>query len=221
MEIKVNGVNLHYEEYGQGSPIILLHGNHEDISIFDKLIDNLKRKYKVYAIDSRCHGKSENTNEISYDLMRDDIIAFIYELKLNKPIIYGFSDGAIIGIMIAIKSKDLLSRVISSGANVTPNGIGLYYTIMNKLFYLLTKDKVTKIMIDEPLITTDELNSITIPVNLIVGKKDAIKLKHTKYIKENIKNSTLEVLENEDHGSYIIHSDKIYEVIKKYLEEDK
>ncbi len=220
MEIKVNGVNLHYEEYGQGSPIILLHGNHEDISIFDKLIDNLKRKYKVYAIDSRCHGKSENTNEISYDLMRDDIIAFIYELKLNKPVIYGFSDGAIIGIMIAIKSKDLLSRVISSGANVTPDGIGLYYTIMNKLFYLLTKDKVTKIMIDEPLITKDELNSITIPVNLIVGKKDAIKLKHTKYIKENIKNSTLEVLENEDHGSYIIHSDKIYEVIKKYLEED-
>lgn len=221
MEIRVNGVNLHYEEYGQGSPIILLHGNHEDMTIFDTLINSLKRTHKVYAIDSRCHGKSENIDEISYELMRDDIISFIYELKLNKPIIYGFSDGAIIGIMIAIKSKELLSRVISSGANVTPDGIKMYYTLMNKLFYLLTKDKLTKMMIDEPLITTDELNSITIPVNLIVGQKDAIKLRHTKYIKENIKNSTLEILKGEDHGSYIIHSDKIYEVIKKYLEEEK
>ena len=83
MEIKVNGVNLHYEEYGQGSPIILLHGNHEDLTIFDKLIDELKKEYKVYAIDSRCHGKSEDAEEISYEPMRDDIIDFIYKLKLQ------------------------------------------------------------------------------------------------------------------------------------------
>ena len=119
MQIEVNGVNLYYEEYGQGSPIILLHGNHEDLTIFDNLIDSLKKDYKVYAIDSRCHGKSENADEISYELMRDDIIEFIYKLRLNRPVLYGFSDGAIIGLMIAIKDRNILSRVISSGANVT------------------------------------------------------------------------------------------------------
>lgn len=217
MQIEVNGVNLYYEEYGQGSPIILLHGNHEDITIFDKLIDELKKEYKVYAIDSRCHGKSEDAEEISYELMRDDIIEFIYKLKLNRPVLYGFSDGAIIGIMIAIKDKNVLSRVISSGANVTPDGIKLIYNILNKLFYFMTKDKVTQIMIDEPQINTEELQAITIPVNLIAGEKDAIKTKHTKFIHENIPNSTLEIVNGEEHGSYIIHSDKIYNIIIRYL----
>ena len=93
MNINVNDVNIFYEEYGKGQPIILLHGNSETHEIFDKLIEQLKENYKVYAIDSRCHGKSENTNEISYDLMSDDIISFIKVLKIEKPILYGFSDG--------------------------------------------------------------------------------------------------------------------------------
>ena len=62
MNINVNDVNIFYEEYGKGQPIILLHGNSETHEIFDKLIEQLKENYKVYAIDSRCHGKSENTN---------------------------------------------------------------------------------------------------------------------------------------------------------------
>ena len=98
MKVFVNNVNLYYETFGEGQPIILLHGNQETHEIFDKLIDKLKDNYKVYAIDSRCHGKSENTKEISYNLMSDDIIEFIKKLNIDKPILYGFSDGGIIRV---------------------------------------------------------------------------------------------------------------------------
>ena len=64
MIINVNNVKLYYEIYGQGKPIILVHGNSETHEIFDVLIENLKENYKVYALDSRCHGKSQNTNKI-------------------------------------------------------------------------------------------------------------------------------------------------------------
>ena len=84
MEILVNNVKLYYEECGSGKPIILLHGNQESHEIFDKLIDKLKDNYKVYAIDSRCHGKSENPIDISYDLMCDDIIDFIKKLHIGE-----------------------------------------------------------------------------------------------------------------------------------------
>ena len=93
MIINVNNVKLYYEIYGQGKPIILVHGNSETHEIFDVLIENLKENYKVYALDSRCHGKSQNTNKISYDLMAEDMIEFIKKLNISKPVFYGFSDG--------------------------------------------------------------------------------------------------------------------------------
>ena len=217
MEILVNNVKLYYEEYGSGKPIILLHGNQESHEIFDKLIDKLKDNYKVYAIDSRCHGKSENPIDISYDLMCDDIIDFIKKLHIDRPILYGFSDGGIIGILVAIKEPDLLSKLIVSGANITPDVFTIFDLLLTKLFYFFTRSKYIKMMLDEPNIPLKDLQKITIPVYVLAGEKDVIKLEHTKLIADNIKNSTMEIIPKEKHGSYIIHSDKIYEIIKKYI----
>ena len=217
MEIQVNNVRLYYEEYGSGQPIVLLHGNQETHEIFDKLINKLKDNYKVYAIDSRCHGKSENPKEISYNLMCDDIIDFIKVLNIEKPILYGFSDGGIIGLLIAIKETNLLSNLIISGANITPDVFTFFDNLITKLFYFFTRSKYIKMMLDEPNIPLEDLHRITIPVHVLAGEKDVIKYEHTKLIADNISNSTIEIIKGEKHGSYIIHSDKIYEIIKKYV----
>ena len=217
MKFLVNNVNLYYEEYGNGQPIILLHGNQETHEIFDKLIDKLKDNYKVYAIDSRCHGKSENPIDISYDLMCDDIIDFIKKLNIEKPILYGFSDGGIVGLLIAIKEPNLLSNLIISGANITPDVLTFFDNMITKLFYFFTRSKYIKMMLDEPNIPLRDLKKINIPVHVLAGEKDVIKCEHIKLIADNISNSTLEIIKNENHGSYIIHSDKLYEIIKKYI----
>ena len=217
MLIKVNNININYEVYGEGPPIILLHGNQETHEIFDKLIEKLQTNYTVYCLDSRCHGKSDNPKDISYDLMKEDTISFIKELKIYKPIFYGFSDGGIVGLLIAIDEPDLLSNLIISGAQLNPSGANLYNIILYNIIYLFTKNKLVKMMIKEPNIDLESLQKISIPVHVLAGEKDCIKLKHTKLIADNIKNSTLEIISGENHGSYIVHSDKIYEIIKKYL----
>lgn len=217
MKIKVNNIELYYEKYGAGKPIILIHGNQESHEIFDKLIEKLKSNYEVFAIDSRCHGKSENPKEISYNFMCDDIIQFIKELNIKKPILYGFSDGGIIGLLVAIKEPDLLSNLIISGANIAPDAFTTFDMLVTKLFYFFTRSKYIKMMLDEPNIPIEDLAKITIPVHILAGEKDVIKLEHTKLIANNIKNSRLEIIKNENHGSYIIHSDKLYEIIKKYI----
>ena len=217
MNINVNGVNLYYEVYGEGKPIILLHGNSETHEIFDKLIDKLKENYKVYAIDSRCHGKSEDTLVITYKLMRDDIIEFIEKLEINKPILYGFSDGGIVGLLIAIEEPNLLSKLIVSGANINPKGVKDYIYVLAKIYCIFKKDKLIKMMLKEPDIKLEELNKIKTPTIVLAGRKDLIKQKHTKLIADNIPNCILEIIEKENHGSYIVHSEKIYEIIKKYI----
>lgn len=217
MKIKVNNIELYYEKYGEGKPIILIHGNQESHEIFDKLIEKLKSNYEVFAIDSRCHGKSEDTKEISYYLMSEDIIQFIKELNIEKPILYGFSDGGIIGLLIAIKEPDLLSNLIISGANIKPDAFTAFDTLLTKMLYFFTRSKYIKMMLDEPNIPLKDLQKIIIPVHILVGEKDVVKLEHTKLIANNIKDSTLEIIKKENHGSYIVHSDKLYDIIKKHI----
>ena len=217
MEVLVNNINLYYNVYGTGSPIILLHGNRETNTIFDKLIEELQKNYTVYAIDSRCHGNSSKTKEISYDLMSNDIICFIEKLKINKPILYGFSDGGIIGLLIAIKKPDLLKQLIVSGPNLNPRGLKLHFRLYSILGYLKSKNKLFKLMFTEPNIKLEDLHKIRIPTVLIAGEKDIVKEKHTRLIAKNIKDCKLEILKNEYHSTYVVHSNKLYEIIKKYL----
>lgn len=149
--------------------------------------------------------------------MRDDVIEFIKKLNIERPILYGFSDGGIVGILVAIKEPNMLSKLIVSGANVTPDGIKKKDYIFTKLVYLLTRNKLFKMMLNEPNINKEELTNIKTPTIIIAGEKDCIKYEHTKYIADNIPNSKMEIIKNETHGSYIVHSEKIYEIIKKYI----
>ncbi len=217
MIVRVNGININYEAYGDGKPIVLIHGNGENHKVFDILIDSLKMNYKVYALDSRCHGKSEDTKDISYSLMADDVIAFINTLKIEKPVLYGFSDGGIVGLLIAIKEPYLLSKLIISGANINPAGIKNFNLAFYRFAYFITRNKLVKMMVKEPDIESYELRKIKIPVYVLAGQRDIIKQSHTKLIADNIPQSTLEIIQNENHSSYIIHSDKIYRIIKKYI----
>lgn len=217
MKISVNDVNIHYEEYGKGKPIILLHGNSETYQIFDRLITQLENNYKVYAIDSRCHGESEKTKEISYEWMANDVIELIKKLNIEKPILYGFSDGGIIGLLIAIKEPNLLSKLIISGANLNPNGMSKGMLMISRFIYFITRNKLYKMMIKEPNISLEELKKIVIPTYVLAGEKDVIKKEHTKLIAENISHSKLKIVPNENHGSYIIHSEKLYEIIKEFI----
>ncbi len=217
MKINVNNININYEVCGEGKPIILLHGNSETHHIFDVLVEKLKENYKVYAIDSRCHGDSDNPQDISYDLMTRDVIEFIKKLKIEKPILYGFSDGGIIGILIAIRERELLSKLIISGANIYPSGMKKSMLYLSKIIYFFTRNKLFKMMIKEPNIKIEDLRKIKTPTVVLAGEKDVILSEHTKLIADNINGSTLEIIPNENHGSYIINSNKLYDIIKKYI----
>lgn len=218
MKVKVNGVVLNYDVVGTGYPIILLHGNGENYTIFNKLIEKLQEDYTVYAVDSRSHGESEETEEVSYDLMSEDIIQFIKELNIENPMLYGFSDGGIVGLLIAIKEPNLLSKLIVSGVNINPKGLKNGTYIGCKFASMFTNNKLIKMMVNEPNIQLEELNNIKVPTVLLVGDRDCIKLSHTKLIHRNIPNSKLEIIKRAGHSNYIIGKDRIYYILKKHIE---
>ena len=213
MMCNVNHTNLYYEKSGIGKPLILLHGNGLTHKIFDKAIPLLAEHFTVYSLDSRGHGQSDAVLEYHYDDLAEDVKCFIDELALKSPIVYGFSDGGIIALLLAVKYPQLLSQMIISGANTVPKGIRTGWLKLFQCIYAIVKDPKMKMMLREPNITVDMLQSIEIPTTVLAGSRDMIKRSHTEYIANHIPKSTLRILQGEGHGSYIVDSTKIANLI--------
>ncbi|MDF2845373.1 MAG: alpha/beta hydrolase [Herbinix sp.] len=214
---QLKDVSLYYEKSGQGTPILLLHGNGETHDIYDKLIPKLSRDYTVYAIDSRGHGSSSKVQSLDYGQMAEDIVQFITLQNITNPILYGFSDGGIIGLIMAVRYPELLSKLIISGANINPKGIKTKYMWLIRLLYIFTRDAKYQLMLTQPNISEAELKQIKSNTFILAGSKDVIVEKHTKYIASCIPSSTLQIIEGETHDSYVIHSERLYDILISYL----
>lgn len=217
MFANVNGIKLYYEKTGEGEPIILIHGNGESHKIFDVAVNVLKTQFTVYAVDSRGHGQSSAIKEIHYDDMAEDIFCFIKELNIKKPVIYGFSDGGIIALLLASNHSDCLKCIIASGANTNPKGLVNGFSAAVKIKYFFTHSKNAKLMLCEPQITDQMLKKISVPVFITCGSRDIIKLSDSKHIADTVPNAALKIFNGETHGGYIVNSTKIAQYIMEVI----
>ena len=165
---------------------------------------------------SRGHGQSTSVAELHYQDMADDMIAFMEKLDLNDVAFYGFSDGGIIGLLASMRC-DRITDLITSGANMTPNGVKPWLKRFIQGMYFLTKDPKMRLMLEEPHITRDELQNIRARTLILAGSNDAVKEKETLQIAEGVPNATLRIIDGETHGSYIVHSRKIADLLAGWL----
>lgn len=117
-------MKLYYRECGKGQPMILLHGNGEDGTYFEKQIRFFSKKYRVIAIDTRGHGKSpRGTAPFTLEQFAEDLKNFLDEKKLRRIILLGFSDGGNIALTFALRYPKYVDRLILNGANLNPLGV--------------------------------------------------------------------------------------------------
>lgn len=212
--IKVNDIDFYYEIYGEGEPLLLLHGNNESINSFRFQIDSLKSKYKVIAVDSRCQGRTScNPTELSYDQMAEDMNSFMAALKIDKFSVLGWSDGGNTGITMALKYPSKINKLITMGANLYPNKGALEPEFLKnfkseykkiKLLGLVNKPmkkyaRITKMCFKYPNIKPESLQSLTMPVLILAGEKDVITKQHTELIAKSILKSELYFFPNATH----------------------
>lgn len=217
MYIQLNGQIIYYEKSGEGSPVILVHGNKETHKIFDVLIPELSKEHTVYALDSRGHGLSASVNTFHYTDMAEDIIAFIQGLDLVKPAFFGFSDGGIIGLIAASKHPSLFSSLVISGANLSPRGLKFFTRASIRFLYLKKRDPLFALMLKEPHIKKSDLGKITIPTLVLAGSKDIVKKRETKRIASSIPDAILKILPQETHSSYVVHSPKLFPLLDEFF----
>lgn len=116
LEIKVNGLKVCYDDFGNGKiPIIFIHGFPFDKSSWKPQVDFLKNTNRVIAYDIRGFGKSTADNETtSMSLFADDLIKFMDALQINKAIVCGLSMGGYILMNASIRYPNRFKAIILS-----------------------------------------------------------------------------------------------------------
>jgi len=216
----VNDIEMYYAEYGEGEPMLFIHGGLGSADVWDYQVAEFARDHRVIVADSRGHGRSTRSQQpFGYDLMTSDYVALLDYLKLDKVTLVGWSDGGIIGIDMAMKNPEKLTRVIAQAANVTTDGVKAD-VMNNKTFsdyinaagetykrlsptpneYDAFVTQISGMWGSQPAWTADDLSKIKVPVTLAIGDHDeAVKLDHTEMMAKQIPGSKLVILKDASH----------------------
>ncbi|MCD8101990.1 MAG: alpha/beta hydrolase [Alistipes sp.] len=219
MTLEVNGTELYYEVRGTGSPLLLLHGNGEDHSVFDPLAARLAAHFTVYGVDSRNHGRSARTGDISYEAMAGDVSAFVAALGLDRPAVVGFSDGAIIALMAQLEEPGLFSRMVLMGLNLSPADFVPEVLEELKRMYEDNPDPLFGLMLTQPDIAPGRLAGVGVPVLVVGAANDMFRQEVFIDIAAALPDSRLLIVDGHDHGSYILGNDMMYGPVVEFLNE--
>ena len=220
---------LYYVEQGQGEVLVLLHRNGEDHTYFKNQISFFAKKYKVIAIDTRGHGKSERGDkEITILQAAEDLKKFLDEKKMTRIHLLGFSDGGNIALVFALKYPSYVKTLLLNGANLSPARVKVSIQFPIACAYLLVsaiaavkkdlkqKKEILGLMVKEPHIRPDQLKRLHMPVMVIVGTKDMIRHSHSRKIYERLINGTWCCIQ----GSHFIageEPEKFNENVERFL----
>lgn len=228
--INLRGINIYYEIYGSGKPLLMIHGNGGSISNFENQIPYFSKKYKVIIADSRAQGKSIDTSDsLSYEMMADDLNGLLDTLQIDSCYVIGWSDGGIEALLLAIRHPKKVKKLASMGANLWPDSTAVgrdYLEVLNDYNSLQKEVQTNKIKNDiklarliafEPHISVKQLSTITCPALIIGGDHDIILPQHTLFISQSIPNSYLWIVPNSGHGTLIEHKDQFNEVVERFF----
>ncbi len=243
----INDIKIYYETYGEGEPVLLLHGNGGSIENFMFQIPEFSKHFKVIAVDSRAQGRSTDSDkEITYSLMASDMAALIDKLNLGSVYVVGWSDGGIIGLELAYNYPDKVKKLVTVGANYSNKN----FMASNDHIRMDAKDtlvirsrriaqkykntlerlspnperipeirrKLKALMVKYPNFTTKQLGTIKTPTLVIAGDHDIISLDHTVSLFASLPHAQLFVVPGATHVAPLERPDLFNGVILNFLQ---
>ena len=200
-------IQLHYMIAGQGFPLVLLHGNGEDHTYFKHQMAPFSERYQVIALDTRGHGQSpRGTAPFTLEQFAEDLKGFLDSREISLCHLLGFSDGANIALLFALKYPEYVEKLVLNGADLSPSGVklstqtpivlgwGLLQVIRRLDKRAQPKWELLDLMVTQPHIRPKTLSALPMPALVVAGSDDLILERHTRLIAEAIPNSRLLIL---------------------------
>ena len=235
--ITIDDAKQYYEVYGQGSSLVLIHGNGGNIEFMKSQIEYFAQKYKVIVMDCRGRGKSElGKDSLTFMQMTNDVVSILDHLKLDSTYVVGRSDGGILALLLAIYHPEKVKKAVAFSANITPDTCALYPFSFQEIIderknaeeMLLKKDTTQnwkvlqqrmRLMEFQPHISANDLHKIKCPVLVMSTDRDIIREEHTFFIYKNIVKANLCFLAGENHLVSKSNPELFNSKVEKFLDE--
>jgi pimeloyl-ACP methyl ester carboxylesterase len=224
--ISVNGISMYYERYGQGQPLVLLHGGGSTIqTTFGRVLPILAQYRQLICIELQAHGRTGDRNTaISFEQDADDVATLLNKLNIQKADVFGFSNGGNTALQLAIRHPELCNKIIAGSVLLKRNGTfpQFWEFMKNGTFEQMPqayKDAFLKVNPDSSKLMNmylkcaermnnfkdfpdEQLQAIKSPVLLINGNEDVATSEHIVAMSRIISNSKLVIVPG-GHGAYI------------------
>ena len=244
MLLRIRNLRVYYEISGGGEPLLLLHGGFGTVQDFASQTPVLAKHFKVVAFERPGHGHTADTAEpFSFDTMSGYTVDFIDALKLGATNLIGWSDGAIIALLVAISRPDLVkSLVCVSGLfdtnaqspedlnwirSLSPESFRKAASPLVKRYDQVSPDgpahfpavveKTKRLWLNEPNITTKDLARISAPTMVMAGDRDSIPIEHTLELFKLIKGAQLCIIPGTTHFLMTQKPDMVNRAILEFL----
>jgi pimeloyl-ACP methyl ester carboxylesterase len=233
-----DGASIWYASFGSGRPVILLHGGLGHSGNFGYQVPDLVTAgYRVIAIDSRGHGRStRDTRPFTYDLMATDVLAVMDRLGVKRAALIGWSDGAIIAMIVADRAPERVSGVLFFACKMDPSGNKPFEPTpaLKRCFARHSKDyatlsttpdsfkdfveAVSQMQRTQPNYSIDDLARIRVPVKIVHAAHDEfIKPEHATYLARSIPNASLTTLPDVSHFAPLQRPEKFNVELMEFL----
>lgn len=239
--VDIGPVHMFYETHGQGEPLVLLHGGLDSNAAWGAELDTLAEHFRVVAPERRGHGHTGDVEgPLTYRVMAEDMVAFI-ESVIGTPVhLVGWSDGAILGMMIARSRPDLVRKLVLIGgaadiAAYVPEFIEAtrlpadseVFQPFRAIYGVVSPDgpehwpvvfsKLTTMWQNEPHIPLEELEEVTARTLLMVGDDDLVSPEHTLEMYRAIPDAELAVVPGTSHLAPLEKPDLVNRLLLDFL----
>lgn len=239
--IEFRGAHIHYVSYGQGDPVLLLHGGLSNkLSWFAQVPWLVASGRRVVLIDTRGHGDSTHGDEeLEYHLFAEDTLQVLNRLDIQRTDIVGWSDGGIIALILGREAPERVGRIIAISANFHPSGLQFpaaeahdqaRSTLKNKVIARLQNwwsgadkndgllvEKINALWQNAPQLEHSDLKAIVAPTLVVAGEYDVIDPEHTLELAQNLANGKLEIVMGAGHSAHISHAAEVNLLVAEFL----
>jgi len=220
-----DGVKLYYEVYGEGPPLLLIHGNGANIWSMKHQIEYFSKHYKVIVMDSRDHGRSGDApGALTFEAMTDDLSALLDHLHTGPAYILGWSDGGIEALLMGMRHPDQVTKIAAMAANIFPEGQAPETLAFFKPApkpapgHVFTRaERVEALDDDEPQIKPEALGAIQAPTLILASDHDLIADEHTILIYHHIPNAELAIFPDATHMIPVDDPDRFNATVEHFF----